>query len=289
MSTNPPTAPTIYLAEAIDRAQGTSHDGHKLARELSDCGLAVFRPATAWKGGQHAPAAVEHVNRAALYGSNTIVADLRGSIYTIGVPCEIEAATARGIPAVVLWEHDRPRSVVLQANPLVYWADSNSAAVAEALHLATQHRKAAPAGPEPLRFTIAAGAEPPTMAFVDDAGLDLVTAVDTEIPPGTFVDIPTTITGVQCPRGVWLEIAPRSSTIRKRGLLVPKGVIDHGWRGPLMAGVWNLGTETVVVKAGERVAQAILHHGVTERHPVQVVTELEPHSRGLAGFGSSGA
>lgn len=294
MSNVPPTAPLIYLAEAIDRANGQSVEGHKLAREMSDCGVAVFRPATAWKGGQHAPITIETVNRCALHAASAVLADLRGSIYTIGVPMEIEAAAARGIPVVVLWESERPRSVSLLASRHVVWAANNSEAVALVTDLAFTHHKVVMAtpplvGPEPLRFTIAAGAEPPVMAFADDAGLDLVTAVDTEVPPGTFVDIPTTITGVQCPRGVWLEIAPRSSTIRKRGLLVPKGVIDHGWRGPLMAGVWNLGTETVVVRAGERVAQAILHHSVTERHPVQVVAQVEPHSRGHNGFGSSGA
>lgn len=286
---DPPTAPVVYLAEAMDRAKGSSPDGYRIARELADTGCTVYRPATTWTGGQHHPRMVEGINRQVLRGADCLVADLRGSIYSIGVPAEIEAATAREIAAVVITDPDMPPSVVLRANPLVLFAAHNTEAVAMASDLAHIHRKAGATGPEPLRFTVAAGAEPPQMAFADDAGLDLVTAVDTEVPPGTFVDIPTTITGVQCPRGTWLLITGRSSTVRKRGLLVPNGIIDHGWRGPLMAGAYNLTAETVVVRAGERVAQAILHHSVTEQHPVRVVTELEPHSRGLAGFGSSGA
>jgi dUTP pyrophosphatase len=191
---------------------------------------------------------------------------------------------------VVLWESERPRSVVLQANPEVLWAHNNSEAVAVATDLAfVRHKhKTAHVGPQPLRLTIADGAEVPGMAYSDDAGFDLITAVDTEIPPHAFADVPTTITGVQCPQGTWLLITGRSSTVRKRGLLVPSGIIDCGWRGPLFAGVWNLTGDPVVVRAGERVAQAILHHSVTENHPIQVVDELDPHPRGLSGFGSTG-
>ena len=291
-----PTAPRAYYAEAIDRRQsGPRSLGYQVVSALADRGVTVYRPATTWRAGNLNPDFVEQVNRTAMLQANVIVADLSDSTPTLGVPMEIEACTARGIPAVVLWDGRRPRSVSLMANPLVQFVDLNDhsewvVAAALADKLARQHWETTGRGVEcaALKFTMAAGAEPPQMAFADDAGFDLVTAVDTEIPAHSFVDVPTTITGVQCPPGTWLLITGRSSTVRKRGLLVPNGVIDTGWRGPLFAGVYNLTGEPVVVRAGERVAQAILQNGVTEHHPIRVVDTLDPHPRGLNGFGSTG-
>lgn len=295
MSPNP-TAPRAYYAEAIDRRQsGPRSLGYQVTGALADRGVTVYRPATTWRAGHLNPDYVERINRAAMLDCNVIVADLSDDSYTLGVPMEIEACTARGIPAVVLWDGRRPRSVSLQANPLVHFVDLNDhtewvVAVALADKHARHHWALTGRGVEPgvLKFTMAAGAEPPRMAFDDDAGFDLVTAVDTEIPGHSFVDVPTTITGVQCPPGTWLLITGRSSTVRKRGLLVPNGVIDTGWRGPLFAGVYNLSPSPVIVRAGERVAQAILQNGVTEHHPIRVVDALDPHPRGLNGFGSTG-
>ena len=135
---------------------------------------------------------------------------------------------------------------------------------------------------------LALGCEPPRPALADDAGADLTTAIDTEIPPHSFVDIPTTVLGVQVPEGTWALITGRSSAIRKRGLLVPNGIIDHGWRGPLMAGVYNLTDQPVTVLAGERVAQVILMSNQTELAEIVKVDKLDPHERGLSGFGSTG-
>ena len=286
----PPTAAAVFISEPIDLASGPGRSGYQIVRALSDLGFTCFRPATAWNGGAFNPQLVESTNRQVLFSSNAIVADLSENVRSFGVPMEIEAATARDIPAVVLVDPSRSRSVSLQANKLVTFAETWGDAVALANKAAQTHwahngRKVeSPA----LKVTMALGTEPPRLAFVDDAGFDLVTAVDTVVPGKSFVDVPTTVTGVQSPPGTWLLITGRSSTVRKRGLLVPNGIIDHGWRGPLFAGVYNLTDEPVTILAGERVAQAILMGGVTEHHPIRQVEKLDPHERGLAGFGSTG-
>jgi dUTP pyrophosphatase len=286
-----PTAPLVYYAEAIDRSSGPGFPGYRIIPALAANGLTVYRPATTWAGGQHHPGLVERLNRDALYTADVIVADLSNpAVSSIGVPSEIEAATARGIPAVVLWAIGQSRSVVLQANPLVTFVELWEDAVSIATQQAERYRadRGHDVEPPTLKLTMALGHEAPRPAFSDDAGFDLVTAVDTEIPGHGFIDIPSTIVGVQCPPGTWLLITGRSSAIRRRGLLVPNGIIDHGWRGPLMAGVQNMRPEAVTVLAGERVAQVILMSNLTEKTEIRKVEQLDPHSRGLAGFGSSG-
>lgn len=296
-SYDPPTAPLVYLAEAIDRASGPSRTGYSLAHGLAAQGCAVYRPAGAWSGGNHHPALVEHFNRQLLREADVLVADFTSGVGSIGMPCEIEAHTARSRTAVVLWQHGVPRSVALQANSHVLWAATVNEAVelaADLAHIRWKARQELGVWGEPkldeLRLQTAAGAPEPQRAYPDDAGIDLVTAVDTEIPPGRFVDVPTTIIGVQPPANSWLLITGRSSTLRKHGLHVPVAVIDAGWRGPLFAGVWNLGAETVHVKAGDRLAQVIAIHNKTAELAIVAgdSIRLDPHDRGLNGFGSTG-
>jgi dUTP pyrophosphatase len=293
MTTPPelPTAPLAYYAEAIDRSGGPAFAGYRIIPALATNGIVTYRPAACWSGGQHHPGLVERLNRDALYAADVIVADLSNPAQvSIGVPSEIEAATGRGIPAVVLWATGRARSVVLQANPLVTFVETWEDAVSIATQHAEKHRAARghDTGPPTLKLTMALGHEAPQPSHPDDAGFDMVTAVDTVLPPRAFVDVPSVITGVQLPAGTWALITGRSSTIRKRGLLVPSGIIDCGWRGPLMAGAYNMTDQPVTVMAGERIAQVILVPNATEQTRIVKVEQLDPHDRGLNGFGSTG-
>lgn len=131
------------------------------------------------------------------------------------------------------------------------------------------------------------GAEAPRRGFDDDAGLDLVVSESTSIYPGRFADIPCGV-AAQLPDWAWGLIVGRSSTLRKRGLMVNQGVIDAGYRGSLFAGAWNLTDKPVVVHKGERVAQLIVLQNSTRLLDVQVVDALDAGSRGALGFGSTG-
>jgi dUTP pyrophosphatase len=124
-------------------------------------------------------------------------------------------------------------------------------------------------------------------SYPDDAGLDLICSQDMLIPYGEFRDIPTGV-AVELPPGTWAMIVGRSSTYRKRHLLVTTGIIDPGYRGELFAGAANLGRYAVQIRRGERLAQLILFHNVTARHPWEWVTELTGSDRDVSGFGSSG-
>lgn len=125
----------------------------------------------------------------------------------------------------------------------------------------------------------------PKSQYRDDAGYDLFTCSVVEIPPGEWRDVPVGL-NLQPPPGYWLRLVGRSSTFRKRGLLVIEGIVDGGYRGDIYFGVWNSTRHTVRIERGERIAQAIF--GPILHFPWVEVDELDESDRQGAGFGSTG-
>lgn len=289
------TAPLAYIAEPIDQAAGPSHLGAAIARELADTGVTTYRPATTWRGGQHNPLLVEHLNRQALSRADVVIVLAHTNTASVGTWMEAEWALAHDIPVVVIWPLDKPRSVSLQAAG-VHWADNQADLLATGSDLAYRHHNRPRTGDD-LHLKVVLTEHPeipmaddaePEKAYDDDAGYDLITSVTTAIPPHTFADVPSTVAGIEPPRGTWGLVVGRSSTLRKRGLLVNQGVIDYGWRGPLFAGVFNLTDQPVIVNRGERLAQYILVPTVQSLLIPVNQQMLGHHPRGTNGFGSSG-
>lgn len=128
----------------------------------------------------------------------------------------------------------------------------------------------------------------PTRANHDDAGLDLYVSANVTIQPHSFVDVPTN-TAVSLPAGTWGYLTGRSSTLRKKGLLVNPGVIDAGYTGELFSGVWNLSDQTVTLAPGDRIAQLVVLPNLTQTlEPARVEEFGSAGTRGERGFGSSG-
>ena len=128
----------------------------------------------------------------------------------------------------------------------------------------------------------------PTRAYSDDAGFDLYVEGDWVIEPFSFVDVDLNCR-IKTPEGTWALLISRSSTLRKRGLLIATGVIDPGYTGPLFAGVFNLTDKPVQVPHGDRLAQLILFNNVSEQYTPLPVAQLPETGRGANGFGSSGS
>lgn len=125
----------------------------------------------------------------------------------------------------------------------------------------------------------------PSKAFDDDAGFDLECVERQVIHPGSTIDVRTGV-AIAMPPGWWGRIVGRSSTMRKRGLMVIEGVIDAGFRGELFTCVFNPSKLTVEIQPGERLAQ-LLFLPVPNVHWSERA-ELTPSERGENGFGSSG-
>jgi len=128
----------------------------------------------------------------------------------------------------------------------------------------------------------------PARAHRWDAGLDLVSVRDLELPAGGRAVAPTGI-AVAVPDGWVGLVAPRSGLARRHGigLVNAPGVIDAGYRGELEVLLANHGREAVRLAAGTRIAQLVLVPAWTGA--VVEVDDLPPgDGRGAGGFGSSG-
>lgn len=123
-----------------------------------------------------------------------------------------------------------------------------------------------------------------------DVGLDVPVAFEDRgsvvINPGERFLAPTDLR-VEIPYTHWASIEARSST-SKRSLIVPKGVIDPGYRGELFAQIINVGNEPVTIHHGDRLIQLILHERHVKEFEIVEVDELSESERGESGFGSSG-
>ena len=128
----------------------------------------------------------------------------------------------------------------------------------------------------------------PTYATAGSVGFDLLCREDTEIAPRKLGRVPGNVI-VQTPAGYMLLLTLRSSTPRRKGLLIPHGlgIIDQDYSGEgdeLMVQVYNFRDEAVLVQRGERIAQGIFV-------PVMRVVwnEVDEVGQGRGGFGSTGA
>lgn len=118
---------------------------------------------------------------------------------------------------------------------------------------------------------------------------DLVARLTTVIPARGMALVPNNLI-VRVPEGHVLFIAARSSTLKKKGLMVGNsiGIIDQDYHGPndeLLTCFYNPGDTDITMERGERWSQALVL-------PVVQPTIVEDHApdeyatRG--GFGTTG-
>jgi dUTP pyrophosphatase len=127
----------------------------------------------------------------------------------------------------------------------------------------------------------------PTYATAGSVGFDVICREDTEIAPRKLGLIPGNVI-VKTPPDYMLLLTLRSSTPRRKGLLIPHGlgIIDQDYCGDgdeLLVQVYNFRDEAVMVRRGERIAQGIFV-------PITRVTwsEVDEVGQGRGGFGSTG-
>lgn len=133
-----------------------------------------------------------------------------------------------------------------------------------------------------VRYDIVAG--PLTKAYIDDAGVDLHSAVDVELLPGVPVAVATGVY-LDVPRGWEVQVRSRSGTAL-RGVIVANspGTIDAGYEGEVKAILINLTHQPVTIPALTRVAQLV----PTRLSNARIDHISATRSRGRKGLGSSG-
>ena len=138
-----------------------------------------------------------------------------------------------------------------------------------------------------LNVKLGDGAPLPRHARPGDAGMDLTSRETVEIAPQGTVMVRTGVR-VEIPEGHVGLCFPRSGLASKRGISLTNcvGVIDSGYRGEIMAPLYNAGHELQVVERGERIFQLVIMPFVTCE--CVEVDELSDSERGEGGFGSSG-
>lgn len=132
----------------------------------------------------------------------------------------------------------------------------------------------------------------PKRSTIASAGYDFL-AIEDAVVPSITETLETTLvsTGVKAymPASEFLLLANRSSSPRKRQLILPNGVgiIDSDYynneenEGEIFLQLMNFGKETQVIKRGERICQGIfMPYGVIDN-------EEKPEKSRNGGFGST--
>ena len=132
------------------------------------------------------------------------------------------------------------------------------------------------------------GVPVPAYAHPGDAGADLVTTLDAEVPPGERVLLPTGI-AIALPEGYVALVHPRSGLAARHGLSIVNtpGTVDAGYRGEIKVMLINHDPrEAIELRRGDRVAQLVIQR--VERARFTEVGELPGSVRGAGGYGSTG-
>lgn len=137
------------------------------------------------------------------------------------------------------------------------------------------------------------GADLPLPAYQSAyaAGADLLAAVPAETPitiaPGGRALVPTGI-AIALPAGTEAQVRPRSGLAFKHGLTVlnAPGTIDADYRGEVQVLLVNLGSETLAITRGMRIAQLVV--APVAQAAFHEVNALDQTLRGGGGFGSTG-
>ncbi|MCO1595921.1 dUTP diphosphatase [Micromonospora sp. RHAY321] len=128
----------------------------------------------------------------------------------------------------------------------------------------------------------------PAYSHPGDAGADLVSAADVELPPGGRALVPTGV-AIALPEGYVGLVHPRSGLAARLGVTVlnAPGTVDAGYRGEILVNLINHDRETPAkISRGDRIAQLVVQRVARARF--EPVAELPGSRRGTGGHGSTG-
>ena len=128
-------------------------------------------------------------------------------------------------------------------------------------------------------------AKMPLSPYKGDAGMDVFSAEEVDIPAGEKIAVKTGLK-LAIPEGYAGFVWDKSGLALKHHLKTMAGVIDSNYRGELMVVLTNLGKEPYHVEKGSKIAQLIITPVASPEIEEGIVAD--DTERGTAGFGSSG-
>lgn len=124
----------------------------------------------------------------------------------------------------------------------------------------------------------------PKRGHATDAGLDLLSPIDTVVPANGSISIDT---------GVHIELSPNTAGFlkSKSGLnvkygITSEGVIDVGYTGSIAVKLYNHSGMDYVVRRGDKISQLVVVN--IDTPDLVLVDKLADTERGNGGFGSTG-
>ena len=126
----------------------------------------------------------------------------------------------------------------------------------------------------------------PAYAHEGDAGLDLRAVEDVTVPAAWTAMVRTGL-HVEVPDGCVGLVFPRSG-LGSKGITLKNavGVVDSGYRGEVLAAVWNTTLEDFNIRKGDRICQMVVMPYLPCE--VEVSDVLSDSERGCDGYGSTG-
>ena len=124
----------------------------------------------------------------------------------------------------------------------------------------------------------------PKRAFETDAGLDLFSPVDVDVPPRGSVTIDTLV-HIELPKNTVGMVKSKSGLNVKHGIQ-SEGVIDVGYTGSIRVKLYNHSNRWYQVDKGDKISQLVILPILTP--DLELVDELDETERGNGGFGSTG-
>lgn len=133
------------------------------------------------------------------------------------------------------------------------------------------------------------GAQLPTYAHAGDHA-DVYAVEDVSLMPHTYGNLIPTGLKMEIPTGWAISVRPRSGLSKKTCLRISNvpGSIDTTYRGEIGILFDNIGSETITIHKGDRIAQLVLEKQYQASF-VQVEKVSEDTARGTGGFGSTDA
>lgn len=136
-----------------------------------------------------------------------------------------------------------------------------------------------------MKVMLDEGAFAPIRAHSTDAGLDLRAKRSIRVPAGGSAVIGTGV-HIELPHGCCGLLVSKSGLNIKHDI-TSTGLVDEGYTGEIMVKLFNHGTDSYQVQAGDKVSQLVVIPVLYE--DVEIVDHLNQDTeRGGRGFGSTG-